>query len=83
VQLSGITPALQTAADISLGALTAATGWARIEAGAHYPSDTLVGASIGDFFANLFADALLAPTSARLRLASLPGGAELQLGLSF
>jgi membrane-associated phospholipid phosphatase len=83
VQLSGINPTLQTAADISLGALTAATGWARIEAGAHYPSDTLVGASIGEFFANFFTDAFLAPTSPHLRLASLPGGAELQFGQSF
>ena len=54
-----------------------------MEAGAHYPSDTLGGASVGDVFANFFTDAFLAPTSARLRLASLPGGAELQFGLSF
>ena len=83
VQLSGVSQGLQTAADLSLGALTVATGWARVEAGAHFPSDILVGASVGDFFANFFTDAFLAPTSAHLLLASVPGGAELQFGMSF
>jgi membrane-associated phospholipid phosphatase len=86
VQLSGLSPGLKTAADVSLGALTAATGWARIEASAHFPSDTLVGAAIGDFFANFFTAAFLAPADGhadRIAVAALPGGAELQLQVLF
>jgi membrane-associated phospholipid phosphatase len=65
--------------------LTAATGWARIEAGAHYPSDTSVGASIGNFFADVFTAAfLVAPESpAQLQLLTIPKGATLQWRLSF
>jgi PAP2 superfamily protein len=35
--------------DFGLDALTIATGWARVEAGAHFPSDTLVGMALGNF----------------------------------
>lgn len=86
LQLSGASPTLQTAADFSLGALTVVTGWARIEAGAHFPSDTMVGAAIGDFFANFFTSAFFAsvdPSDRRFALASLPGGAELRVEIAF
>jgi membrane-associated phospholipid phosphatase len=86
VQLSGVTPALQTAADFGLGALTVATGWARLEAAAHFPSDTMVGGAIGDFFGNFFTAAFLAPADAsdrRIAVASLPGGAELRVQIRF
>jgi len=86
VQLSGVTPSLQTAADFSLGALTVATGWARIEAAAHFPSDTMVGSAIGDFFANFLTKSFLAPANAsdrRVAFASLPGGEELQVQIRF
>lgn len=36
-------------ADGGLATLVAATGWARIEAGKHYPSDVLAGIAIGHF----------------------------------
>ena len=83
--LSGIEERVQLGADITLGALTAATGWARIEAGAHYPSDTLVGASIGNFFADFFTAAFLAaPESmAQLQLQAIPRGATLRWRLAF
>lgn len=86
VQLSGVTPTLQTAADVGLGALTVATGWARVEAGDHFPSDTMVGGAIGNFFANFYTAAFLAPTpkvSSRVGLVGLPGGAELRLRWAF
>jgi len=35
--------------DAGLTGLTLGTGWARVEAGFHYPSDVLVGMAIGDF----------------------------------
>ena len=50
---------VRTAAVIGLDTLTFATGWARVEAGAHYPSDVLVGMSIGHFFGEIFTDAFL------------------------
>ena len=49
----------RTATIVGVDALTFATGWARVEAGAHYPSDVLVGMSIGNFFGRMFSDAFL------------------------
>jgi membrane-associated phospholipid phosphatase len=37
--------------DMGAWAIAAATAWARVEAGAHYPSDVLVGAAIGNWTA--------------------------------
>jgi len=48
-----------TAAQIGLGALTAATAWARVEANKHYPSDVLAGVAIGHFFGAFLTDAFL------------------------
>jgi membrane-associated phospholipid phosphatase len=42
-----------------LDALTIATAWARVEAGAHYPSDTLVSIALGNYFANFFRNAFM------------------------
>ncbi|MGB5131304.1 MAG: phosphatase PAP2 family protein, partial [Steroidobacteraceae bacterium] len=42
-----------------LDALTIATAWARVEASAHYPADTLVGMAIGNFSANFFRNAFI------------------------
>lgn len=49
----------KTAAQIGLGALTAATAWARVEANQHYPSDVLAGIAIGHFFGVFLTDAFL------------------------
>lgn len=48
-----------TAAQIGLGALTAATAWARVEADKHYPSDVLAGIAFGHFFGVFLTDAFL------------------------
>lgn len=45
------------ASRLGLGALTAATAWARVEANQHYPSDVLAGIAIGHFFGAFFTDA--------------------------
>jgi membrane-associated phospholipid phosphatase len=54
---------LSRAARITLTAgtdlLTFSTAWARVEAGAHFPSDVLVGMSIGNFFGRMFDNAFL------------------------
>jgi PAP2 superfamily len=68
------------AADAGLTALTLGTSWARIEAGWHYPSDTLVGMAIGNFLASFFNDAFLGleqGTNASLAMRAADGGAVL------
>jgi membrane-associated phospholipid phosphatase len=68
-------------ADAGLIALTVGTSWARIEAGWHYPSDTLVGMAIGNFLAAFFNDAFLGldePGTHSLAVQAEPGGATLQ-----
>lgn len=47
------------ALDAGLVALTVGTSWARIEAGAHFPSDTLIGAALGNFVASFVNDTFL------------------------
>lgn len=45
--------------EISFGVFAAGTAWARVEANVHYPSDVLVGAAIGHFFAAFINDAFM------------------------
>ena len=49
----------KTAVKAGLTALPFFTGWARVEAGKHYPSDMLIGAAVGNFFGAFFNDAFL------------------------
>lgn len=44
----------RVALDFGLNALTIGTAWARVEAGEHFPADTLVGMAIGNFFGHWF-----------------------------
>jgi len=70
--------------DAGLTGLTLATGWARVEAGFHYPSDVLVGMAIGDFNGAFFDGAFMGlPQTSRVALAVEPvhAGAELRLSL--
>lgn len=46
---------VQTGVDIA----AIGTGWARVEAGVHYPSDVLAGAALGNFFAKFFYQAFM------------------------
>jgi len=69
--------------DFGFDMLTYGTAWARVEAGFHFPSDTLVGMSIGNFNGALFSHAFLGlqppPSKVSFVLTPLPGGAALQL----
>jgi hypothetical protein len=47
------------ALDVGLYALTVGTSWARIEAGWHFPSDTLFSMALGNFIASFVNDAFL------------------------
>ena len=69
--------------DAGLYALTIGTSWSRIEAGWHYPSDTLFGMALGNFIASFVNDAFLgveAPialsATARARCCSGAAGSE-------
>jgi hypothetical protein len=66
--------------DAGLLALTIGTSWARVEAGWHYPADTLAGMALGNFVASFFNDAFLGLHStgeARLSIDAIPHGAML------
>jgi hypothetical protein len=66
--------------DLGLDALTAGTAWARIEAGAHFPADTLFSVALGNFVSSFFDNAFLQHASDRRvtwTVEPLPGGLEL------
>jgi membrane-associated phospholipid phosphatase len=77
---------MRSAFDAGLDALTIGTAWARVEAGWHYPSDTLAGMAIGHFFAAFFDDAFLglgADPRTQFAFALTPGGGEIRWQLRF
>jgi membrane-associated phospholipid phosphatase len=55
-------PGSRLALDVGLDALTVGTAWARVEAGAHFPSDTLAGMALGNFVSRFFDLAFLGAT---------------------
>jgi membrane-associated phospholipid phosphatase len=63
--------------DIGLYALTIGTSWSRIEAGWHYPADTLFSMALGNFMASFVNDAFLG-LDASLTVTALPDGAIVQ-----
>jgi len=73
--------------DFGLDGLTYATAWARVEAGYHYPSDTLVGMSIGNFNGAFFNDSFmglpLQGAHASFAVTPLPGGALVRFDYGF
>jgi membrane-associated phospholipid phosphatase len=77
---------LRSAADVGLTAISLGTAWARIEAGWHYPSDTLVGMAIGNFLASFFNEAFLRsdePATGSLAITAADGGAVLMWQAAF
>jgi len=66
--------------------LASGVGWARIERGAHYPSDVLFGAALGNFLSAFIYDAFLGlPVNEEVRFSVVPfeGGAMAQLSFRF
>lgn len=81
-----LTAGQRFAANAGLFSLVTATGWARLEAGEHRPSEVLVGAALGNFLAVFGTHAFLHPAfagDARLQVETLPGGAALVFSASF
>lgn len=69
---------------VGLHGTAALTGWARIEAGRHYPSDVLAGYALGQFLGRFLNDAFLMPDRG-MHLTLHPADEEgrLMLGLQF
>ena len=67
---------MQSGARRALGvgftALTLGTSWARVEAGVHYPSDTLVGMALGNYIAAFVNDAFLGLEAPNVGVAFAP-----------
>jgi hypothetical protein len=75
----------RVALDVGLHALTIGTSWARIEAGWHYPADTLFSMALGNFLASFINDAFmgLPDTQSGLTLHTVDGGAVIGVHLRF
>lgn len=54
-------PGVRVPIQAGLVVLGSGTAWARVEAGAHYPTDVLVGAALGSFVARFVDDLFLDP----------------------
>jgi membrane-associated phospholipid phosphatase len=63
-------------------AMAAATAWARVEAGVHYPSDLFAGAALGNFIAIFIHDAFL-PADSETQLSAFIDRREVALSVSF
>lgn len=59
IAASNLNPYLGKAMVITSGAYTAATMWSRVEGKMHYPSDTLVGYSMGQFVGGVIFDSIM------------------------
>lgn len=78
-------PRTRLALDAGLRTLTIGTSWARIEAGWHFPSDTLFSMALGNFIAAFANDAFLGTSEqgAALAVTTTDGGAVLQWQIRF
>ena len=56
-----VRPGLRQAFGFGLHGIAFGTGWARVEAGVHYPADVLAGMALGRFFGAWFNDVFLDP----------------------
>jgi hypothetical protein len=72
------------AANVAIDAIVIGTGWARVEAGMHYPSDTLAGMALGNFMASFFTRAFFnADTRNAIAVAGIDGGTVLRWSVRF
>lgn len=78
-----VSPRTQAVLNVGLHALTIGTSWARIEAGWHFPSDTLAGMALGHFLAAFFNDAFLGTDPDSTRVAFTAGGDSATVWISW
>jgi hypothetical protein len=77
LQSTAMSDTTRTSLNVGLHALTFGTSWARIEAGYHYPADTLFSMALGNFLASFVTDAFmgLPEGNASLALQTIEDGA--------
>jgi hypothetical protein len=64
--------------------LNIGAGWARVEAGRHYPSDVLIGMALGNFLAAFIHDGLMnLPEESNVHFAVLPTEGGVGFGVAF
>jgi hypothetical protein len=78
-----MSPGWRTAANVGVRAAEFGTAWARIEAGWHYPSDTLAGMALGHYLASFFTSAFMGEDSQSVSLSMTDGGAMVEWQFSF
>jgi len=74
------------ALDVGIDLLGYGTGWARVEAGAHFPGDVLAGIALGNFVSGVFDRAFFESGTARhvaVSVAPVPRGFELELAWQY
>ena len=64
IALLNVNDTAKTVLQVGVDLAAIGTGWARIEAGVHYPSDVLAAAALGNFFAKFFYNAFMGLDSA-------------------
>lgn len=77
----GPSPALGATADWLLAGGTVATGWARVEAGEHYPSDVLAGAALGNFLGQFVHEGFMGESPVGATAYLSPDGTDVRLVL--
>jgi membrane-associated phospholipid phosphatase len=76
--------AVRRAGALGIDVTVIGTAWARVEAGAHFPSDVLAGMALGNFFAHFATEAFLDPGSTRsITFTPVDGGALLSWNARF
>jgi len=81
LEYADLSPFTRTTLDAGFDLLTAGTAWARVEAGAHFPSDTLFSFALGSFVSRVFDRTFLEAGAAprvSLNVEPLPHGFELR-----
>jgi PAP2 superfamily len=77
---------VRTGLQIGAYSVAGASAWARVEAGAHYPSDVLAGAALGHFLGSFVHDAFLGLPDGRgpeFEIAPSPAGVSVAVTFSF
>ena len=68
---------------VTTGAFAIGTGWARVEAGEHYPSDVLVGSALGHFVTSVLHRVFIADETPKLSIAPSRDGVEFSLSFRY
>jgi len=80
-EIRGLSRGWRITLKTSFKTLAAATAWARVEGGVHYPSDVLFGAALGNFVAIFVHDAFL-PAESKMRVSATIGRREVSFSLA-